>query len=130
VRACLDDLVIARYVTIEDLLGPRRGPGHPPKLSDAELDCLAVPRSCSVPALTVTGSALSVTAWGTCSPLCPVRSATTSGCAALLTTSGWPSATWPWPRRRGVRDGPEIVGRWRDCELVLPVRGFACGGSG
>jgi Transposase DDE domain len=42
VRACLDDLVIALYVTIDDLLGPRRGPGHPPKLSDAELVCLAV----------------------------------------------------------------------------------------
>jgi hypothetical protein len=42
VRACLDDLVIALYVTIDELLGPRRGPGHPPKLSDAELVCLAV----------------------------------------------------------------------------------------
>jgi hypothetical protein len=42
VHACLDDLVIALYVTIDDLLGPRLGPGHPPKLSDAELVCLAV----------------------------------------------------------------------------------------
>jgi hypothetical protein len=42
VRACLDDLVIALYVTIDELLEPRRGPGHPPKLSDAELVCLAV----------------------------------------------------------------------------------------
>jgi Transposase DDE domain len=42
VRACLDDLVIALYVTIDDLLGPRLGPGRPPKLSDAELVCLAV----------------------------------------------------------------------------------------
>jgi len=42
VHACLDDLVIALYVTIDELLGPRRGPGHPPKLSDAELVCLAV----------------------------------------------------------------------------------------
>ena len=41
-HACLDDLVIALSVTIDDLLGPRRGPGHPPKLSDAELVCLAV----------------------------------------------------------------------------------------
>jgi hypothetical protein len=41
-RACLDDLVIARYVTVDELLEPRRGPGHPPKLSDAELICLAV----------------------------------------------------------------------------------------
>lgn len=41
-HACLDDLVIALYVTIDDLLGPRLGPGRPPKLSDAELVCLAV----------------------------------------------------------------------------------------
>jgi hypothetical protein len=42
VHACLDDLVTALYVTIDDLFGPRLGPGHPPKLSDAELVCLAV----------------------------------------------------------------------------------------
>jgi hypothetical protein len=42
VHACLDDLVIALYVTVDDLLEPCRGPGHPPKLSDAELICLAV----------------------------------------------------------------------------------------
>ena len=41
-HAGLDDLVIALYVTIDELLEPRRGPGHPPKLSDAELVCLAV----------------------------------------------------------------------------------------
>src|SRR5215213_7251451 len=42
VHACLDDLVIALYVTIDELVEPRRGPGHPPKLSDAELVCLAI----------------------------------------------------------------------------------------
>jgi hypothetical protein len=42
VHACLDDLVIALYVTIDDLLEPRHGPGRPPRLSDAELICLAV----------------------------------------------------------------------------------------
>jgi hypothetical protein len=44
VRACLDDLVIALYVTIDELLGPdpRRGrAGRKPRLSDAELVCLA-----------------------------------------------------------------------------------------
>ena len=41
-HACLDDLVIALYVTIDELLEPRRGPGRPPKLSDAELLCLAI----------------------------------------------------------------------------------------
>jgi hypothetical protein len=41
--AALDALVVALYVQIDDFLGPRhRGPGRPPKLSDAELICLAV----------------------------------------------------------------------------------------
>jgi hypothetical protein len=42
VHADLDTLVIALYVTIDELLGPRRGLGRRPKLSDAELVCLAV----------------------------------------------------------------------------------------
>jgi hypothetical protein len=42
VHAGLDDLVTALYVTIDDLLGPRIGPGRQPRLSDAELVCLAV----------------------------------------------------------------------------------------
>jgi hypothetical protein len=42
VHAALDDLVIALYVTIDELLGPRLGPGRRPRLSDAELVCLAV----------------------------------------------------------------------------------------
>ena len=41
-RTDLDDLVVALYVTIDELLGPRLGPGRPPRLSDAELVCLAV----------------------------------------------------------------------------------------
>jgi hypothetical protein len=42
VRADLDTLCIALYVTVDELFGPRRGPGRKPKLSDAELVCLAV----------------------------------------------------------------------------------------
>jgi hypothetical protein len=42
VCAVLDDLVIALYVTVDELLGKRSGPGRPPRLSDAELVCLAV----------------------------------------------------------------------------------------
>jgi hypothetical protein len=41
VHADLDTLVIALYVTIDDLLGPRARPGRPPKLTDAELVSLA-----------------------------------------------------------------------------------------
>jgi hypothetical protein len=42
VCAALDDLVIALYVTVDELVEPRRGPGCRPRLSDAELVCLAV----------------------------------------------------------------------------------------
>jgi hypothetical protein len=45
VHASLDDLVIALYVTIDEWLGPnprRHYPGRKPRLSDAELVCLAV----------------------------------------------------------------------------------------
>src|SRR3954465_7827446 len=41
--AALDALVVGLYVVIDDFLGPRhRGPGRPPKLTDAELIKLAV----------------------------------------------------------------------------------------
>jgi hypothetical protein len=41
--AALDALIVGLYVQIDDFLGPRhRGPGRPPKLSDAELIALAV----------------------------------------------------------------------------------------
>jgi Transposase len=42
VCAVLDDLVTALYVTVDELVEPRRGPGCRPRLSDAELVCLAV----------------------------------------------------------------------------------------
>jgi hypothetical protein len=42
VHADLDDLVTALYVTVDELLGPRLGPGRRPRLSDAEVVCLAV----------------------------------------------------------------------------------------
>jgi Transposase DDE domain len=42
VHADLDTLVIALYVMVDELLGPRTGPGRRPRLSDAELVCLAI----------------------------------------------------------------------------------------
>ena len=40
--ACLDTLLIGLYCLADDLLEPRTGAGRPPRLSDAELVCLAV----------------------------------------------------------------------------------------
>jgi hypothetical protein len=42
VHATLDDLVIALYVFVDDRLGQRPRVGRPPRISDAELVCLAV----------------------------------------------------------------------------------------
>jgi hypothetical protein len=42
VLATLDSLTTALYVQIDDFLPARRGPGHPPKLSDSETITLAV----------------------------------------------------------------------------------------
>ena len=41
-HANLDALLTATYVLIDDFLPPRRGPGRPPKITDAELITLAV----------------------------------------------------------------------------------------
>jgi hypothetical protein len=42
VPACLDTLLLGLYVLADDFLLPRRGRGHPPRITDAELVCLAV----------------------------------------------------------------------------------------
>jgi hypothetical protein len=42
VHACLDDLVIALYVMVDDLLGPGRDPAGGPSSATPELVCLAV----------------------------------------------------------------------------------------
>lgn len=41
-HAHLDALVTALYVRVDDVLPKRRGPGHPPRITDAELIALAV----------------------------------------------------------------------------------------
>jgi hypothetical protein len=41
-HAQLDDLLTATYVLIDDFLPKRRGPGRPPRITDAELITLAI----------------------------------------------------------------------------------------
>ena len=41
-HADLDALLTALYVRVDDLLPKRQGPGHPPRITDAELIALAV----------------------------------------------------------------------------------------
>jgi hypothetical protein len=44
VRADLDALLTAIYALVDDFLPERRGPGAPPRISDAELIALAIAR--------------------------------------------------------------------------------------
>jgi hypothetical protein len=41
-HAQLDDLLRATYVLVDDFLPKRRGPGRPPRITDAELITLAI----------------------------------------------------------------------------------------
>jgi hypothetical protein len=70
VHADLDTLVIALYVTVDELLGPRQGPGRPPKLTDAELVCLAVAQVLVGVAPSAAGCGWPTSGWATCSPTC------------------------------------------------------------
>ena len=105
VCALLDDLVIALYVTVDELVEPRRGPGCRPRLSDAELVWLAVAQ--------VLLGYHSERRWlravhgrlGTCSPTCVGRRPTTAGCAAPPPWSPSSWVPWRWPARRGVTSG-------------------------
>src|SRR5215218_4843657 len=102
VHADLDTLVIALYVTVDELLGPRRGPGRRPKLTDAELVCLAV-------AQVLLGFG-SERRWlrfadqrlGHLFPYLPTHRPTTGGCAAPPPWSAWPSRTSPPIRQAGA----------------------------
>jgi hypothetical protein len=73
VRADLDTLVTALYVTVDDLFGPRVGPGRRPELSDAELVSLAVAQVLLGCAPSDAGCALPTAGSGICSlPAHPV----------------------------------------------------------
>jgi hypothetical protein len=84
VRADLDTLVIALYVTLDELLGPRCGPGWRPKLTDAELICLAVAQVLLGSAPSGPGCAWPASGWATCSRICQRPRPTTAGWAGPL----------------------------------------------
>ena len=74
VIADLDTLLVALYVELTDHIIParpgrrRRGPGRPPKVTDAELACLAWPRCCCATTTNTTGCGPRPPGSGTCSP--------------------------------------------------------------
>ena len=87
--AVLDDLVVALYVTVDELLGKRSRPGRPPRLSDAELVCLAVAQvllGCNSERrwLRFVGHRLR-----RLFPYVPGSPATTGGCAPPRQRCGW-----------------------------------------
>jgi hypothetical protein len=102
--ADLDDLLTALYVLADDLLPkrPKSLPGRKPKITDAEVICLAVPSRF----LTARRSGASC-AWraggsGTCSAISPTSPASTSASGPWGRRSRRSSVTWLEARHRGV----------------------------
>jgi hypothetical protein len=69
VHACHDNLVIALYVALDELLGPRQGPGRPPNSATPNWSAWPSRRSCSASAPNTTGCGLPEPGWATCSPM-------------------------------------------------------------
>jgi hypothetical protein len=109
VQSQLDTFITARYVTIDDLFirfETRRGPSQPPRLSDAELVCLAVAQ--------VLLSFHSESRWlrsarhrlARLFPSLPQQPASNQACEPRPSRSPTPSVTWPGsPPRGGISSG-------------------------
>jgi hypothetical protein len=132
---------------VDELLGPRRGPGRRPKLSDVELVCLAVAQvllGCSSERrwLRLVRGRL-----GHLFPYLPTHRPTTGGCAGPARWSRWRSTTWPYlprasvtscawstrPRCRARRRGRRSSGRrWPGWPAMATARAITAtsGGSG
>jgi hypothetical protein len=81
----LDTLLTALYVLVDDHVikpGPRR-PGHPERLSDAELVCLAVAQVLLGARSEITGCGSATAGWVTCSRTCRTSRAITSASRQL-----------------------------------------------
>src|SRR2546428_12825785 len=101
--ADLDSLLIALYVTIDDLLDrPTRLPGRRPRLSDSELVCLAVAQVLLGCPSEHRWLRFAWSDWAISSPTCPSSLATTSDCGLWLRSSTRRSANSPARRPPGV----------------------------
>jgi len=82
VHADLDTLVVALYVTIDELLGHRTGPGRRPSSATPNWSVWRSPKSCSGSPLNGAGCGSPTTGWATCFPTCRPHRPTTADCAA------------------------------------------------
>src|SRR5437762_5896019 len=101
-HAQLDDLLTATYVLVDDFLPKRRGPGRPPRITDAELITLAIAQVFMDCRTTAGFWRSPATGSRTCSPTCHVSRATTSVCARSPDRSSERSTTSPSARRGGA----------------------------
>jgi hypothetical protein len=100
VHAALDTLVVALYVTIDELLGRRRGPGRRPKLTDAELVCLAVAQVLLGFGSERRGLRFASRRLGHPFPYLPTHRPTTAGCASPPTRQAG-ATSYAWSERAG-----------------------------
>jgi hypothetical protein len=110
VTANLAIVLTALYVLIDDHVipsGPLR-PGHPKKLSDAELVCLAVAQVLLGARAQHHWLGMCYARLGCCSRTCPVSAAIVSG--SRLPLRCWPQCSTTWPRLPVVA-GPGTANR-------------------
>jgi hypothetical protein len=91
---------------VDDLLGPRKGPGRRPKLSDAELLCLAIARALLGYHSERRWLRAVTSRLGHLFPyVCAARPPTTAACAGPRRWSPRSARPWRWRVRRGVTPG-------------------------
>jgi hypothetical protein len=81
VCAALDDLVIALYVTVDELVKPAAGRAAAPGCRTLSSSAWPWPRSCSATTPNAAGCGRWPPDWGTCSPMSAAKPPTTVGCA-------------------------------------------------
>jgi hypothetical protein len=105
VHACLDDLVIALYVTIDEWLEPAEAQATHPSSRTPNWSAWPSPRCCWATAPSAAGCARSTAGSGTCSPMSVARPPTTAACAGPRRWSRRSCTPWPAARRRGATSG-------------------------
>ena len=130
-HADLDTLVMALYVTIDDLLGPRQAPAASPSSAMPSWSVWPSPRCCSAAAPSGAGCGSPASDSGICSPTCQRPRPTTAGCAGprplVALALGELAARAPswWDKLRLVDSTPVPCAASRETVKRLGLAGHA-----